>query len=74
MVGKDNWGQLKISIKNCRYCFIKINQFSEAATTMQVGAINAQIIIHFFEMAETMLGNTKKILTKSRPLFNSDIF
>jgi hypothetical protein len=36
---------------------VAINHFRKAATAMQVAAMNAEIAIHFIEMAEAMLGN-----------------
>jgi transposase InsO family protein len=53
---------------------VGIDHFSKAATAMPVVAMNAEIAIHFIEMAEAMLGNYKKILTDNGPYFTSNIF
>jgi transposase InsO family protein len=53
---------------------VEIDQFSKAAATMPVVAMNAKIAINFIEMVEAMLGNYKKILTDSGPYFTSNIF
>jgi hypothetical protein len=50
----DNWGLLEISSKNYQHCLVGIDHFSKAATAMPVVAINAEIGIHFIEMAKAM--------------------
>jgi transposase InsO family protein len=52
---------------------VGIDHFSKAATAMQVVAMNAEIAIHFIQMAEAILGNYKIILTDSGPYFRSNI-
>jgi hypothetical protein len=70
----DNWGPISTSSEGVSYSLVGIDHFSKAATVILTAIMNAEVSIHFNEMAFSMLGRYNKILTDSGPYFTSARF
>jgi RNase H-like domain found in reverse transcriptase/Reverse transcriptase (RNA-dependent DNA polymerase)/Integrase zinc binding domain/Integrase core domain len=74
MLCLDNWGPISTSSEGYKYCLVGIDHFSKAVTILPTAIMNAEVSIHFIELAFSMLGTYQKILTDSGPYFTSGRF
>jgi hypothetical protein len=52
----DNWGPISTSSEGYKYCLVGIDHYSKAVTVIPTATMNAEVSIHFIEMAISMLG------------------
>jgi transposase InsO family protein len=70
----DNWGPLSPSYLGYAYCLVGIDHFSKAVTVFPTIHINADVAIHFIQLAINMLGKYDKIMTDTSLYFTSKRF
>jgi hypothetical protein len=70
----DNRGPLSPSHVSYAYCLVGIGHFSKAVTVFPRIQMNADVSIHFIQLAINMLGKYEKIMAESGPYFTSRRF